>query len=166
MKILTLLLLSGGLALPVLFAGENAPTERPDPITYRVERMSENLDLSEAQKKQIEEILRTEQADRESIRARLEKAESPEERRALVQEVREERTPVMERIAAVLTEEQRDQMRVQRREAREQRREMRDRREEIRERREEMREKGETPRSAREPGNRGNRAGQPTEAGE
>lgn len=127
------LILAGILFLPAgLGAGEErtAAADRPDPVERRVANMTERLDLNEEQQEQVRQLLRAEAERRENFRARMQAAETPEERRALAQTMGADRPNLREEIFAILTEEQRQQMREQIRESRQERREMRRKEEE------------------------------------
>lgn len=100
MTILTLALLLGAWVTPADAQRRDGP---PDPET-RIERMTARLDLSEAQVERMRAIFQEQASARQGI---LDEGRSPEAR----QQMLEVRKRTRERLAEVLTDEQRDRMR-------------------------------------------------------
>jgi Spy/CpxP family protein refolding chaperone len=104
-------LLAGTAALAAAGPGGRGQ-KGPERIKARVERMQENLGLSDAQARQIEDILTRAAADRQAARGDADGAR--EERR---ERMRAQHQATMDQVRAVLTDEQRakfDQMQAER----------------------------------------------------
>lgn len=114
------------------------PEER---IEKRLDRMSKKLELTEQQKAEIRAILKEDLADLQAARAAMKNAETPEAKKEARFEFRAQAKTTQERIASVLTTEQRAQVKEFRQERREKVRELRrEHREERKQLREELRE--------------------------